>query len=112
MEPTQEADAKKTDNWAEMSDDNEEAEQEAKAENERMEAIKEAKKKIPATQKGIKNKQGDYVVTTIDIPDIRTGFKNKNEDGVEVDSSDTDTEYDEEDDTKEAPKEEEKVEGK
>jgi hypothetical protein len=111
MEPTQEAEAKKTDNWAEMSDDNEEAEQEARAENEKNEAIKEAKKKIPATQKGIKNKQGDYVVTTIDIPDIRTGFKNV-VDGEEVDSSDTDTEYDEEDDTKEAPKEEEKVEGK
>ena len=30
---------------------------------------------IPSTKKGFKNKQGDYVVTTINIPDMRDGLK-------------------------------------
>ena len=66
------------------------------------------KKKIPAAQKGFKNKQGDYVVTKIDIPDMRTGV-NKTEDGEPVEESDEDTEYDEEDDTKEETKKTEAV---
>ena len=37
-------------------------------------AKREAKKKIPPTKKGNKNERGDYVVTTIDIPDMRTGI--------------------------------------
>ena len=63
--------------WAEMSD-GEEPEQEAKDEEKAKITIK--KKKIPAAQKGFKNDRGDYVVTTINIPDMRTGMKN-DEDG-------------------------------
>lgn len=32
-----------------------------------------AKPKPPPTKKGVKNDRGDYVVTSIDIPDMRTG---------------------------------------
>lgn len=63
--------------WAEMSD-GEEPEQEAKDEEKAKITIK--KKKVPAAQKGFKNDRGDYVVTTINIPDMRTGMKN-DEDG-------------------------------
>lgn len=56
--------------WAEMSD-GEEPEQETKDEEKAKITIK--KKKIPAAQKGFKNDRGDYVVTTINIPDMRTG---------------------------------------
>jgi hypothetical protein len=86
---------KNTENWAEMSDNDadEQLEEEAKKDH----TIKPAKK-----TKEFKNSRGDYVVTAIDIPDMRTGMKNKDEDGEAVeDSSDSDTEYDEEDDTKE-----------
>lgn len=87
--------------WAEMSD-GEEPEQEATQEEKAKITIK--KKKIPAAQKGFKNDRGDYVVTTINIPDMRTGLTKKDEDGVDVDESDSDTGYDEEDDTKEEKK--------
>jgi hypothetical protein len=39
-----------------------------------------AKPKPPPTKKGVKNDRGDYVVTSIDIPDMRTGVSKKNED--------------------------------
>ena len=114
MEGAKEQDpTKKTDDWAEMSDEAEDPEQEAGADGEaKNHVIKQAKKKIPPTQKGTKNKQGDYVVTTIDIPDIRTGVKKEGEEKEETES-DSDTEYDDEDDQNEAPaKEEEKADGK
>jgi len=38
-----------------------------------------ANKKKVNPVKGSKNKDGDYVVTTIDIPDFRDGVKKKNE---------------------------------
>ena len=38
-----------------------------------------AQPKPPPTKKGIKNDRGDYVVTSIDIPDMRTGVSKKNE---------------------------------
>ena len=60
---------KKTDNWAEMSD-GEDAEQE----EEKVQST-EPKKNIPVPKKGTKNKGGDYVVTKIDIPDLRDGIK-------------------------------------
>lgn len=61
--------------------------------------IKPGKDKKKAGQKGFKNKDGDYVVTTIDIPDMRTGVKSKDEDDKEAeDESDSDDEYDEEED--------------
>lgn len=80
--------------WAEMSDgedpeDQKEQEQEVK---------KEKKKKIPQAKKGFKNDRGDYVVTSIVVPDLRV----KNEKELKDESSsDSDTEYDDEDDTKE-----------
>ena len=79
MADQQPADAEqKTDNWAEMSDGEEHEEQteEQKAEGEeKNHKIKPAKKKVPPAQKGTKNRDGDYVVATIDIPDSRTGMK-------------------------------------
>lgn len=73
-------------------------------------------KKVKPAQKGTKNKEGDYIVTSIDIPDNRTGIK-KGEEGAAgegEEEEDSDTEYDEEDDTKEAQAvpEETKQEGK
>ena len=53
-------------------------------EEEKQHVIKPAKK-IPPTQKGKKNAQGDYVVTNIDIPDFRDGVKDGS-DGEEVES--------------------------
>jgi len=50
-------------------------------------------------------------VSTIDIPDMRTGIK-KGADGAIIGESDSDTEYDDEDDVKDTPKVEEKKEGK
>jgi hypothetical protein len=96
-------DAKK--DWAEMSDGEE---PEVETQDEEKVEITIIKKKIPVTQKGFKNKQGDYVVTKIDIPDMRTGV-NKTDDGEPLEDSDEDTEYDEEDDTKEEKKQTEDV---
>ena len=87
--------------WAEMSD-GEEPEAEAKEEDKAKITIK--KKKVPAAQKGFKNDRGDYVVTTINIPDMRTGVAKKDEDGQEVEDSDSDDVYDDEDDSKEEKK--------
>ena len=67
-------DEKKT-NWAEMEDD--EGEEEAKGDDQQEEVEQEPKKVIPPPMKGTKNKQGDYVVTTIDIPDSRDGVSKK-----------------------------------
>ena len=102
---------KQTDNWAEMSDGQEEQEAQETAEGEQKNhVIKPAKKKAP---EGSKNKYGDYVVTSIDIPDLRTGVKDNEKGGVKEDSSDSDTEYDDEDDNNEQQAAEEtKVEGK
>lgn len=113
MADKQPAADKKTDNWAEMSDGEPEEEQpEEQKGEEKQHTIKPAKKNIPAAKKGFKNKDGDYVVSTIDIPDMRTGVKEKDEEGNEVET-DSDTEYDDEDDTKETkPVEEESKEGK
>ena len=49
--------------------DGEEPEVETKDDEKAKITIK--KKKIPAAQKGFKNDRGDYVVTTINIPDMR-----------------------------------------
>ena len=87
--------------WAEMSD-GEEPETETKEEEKAKITIK--KKKIPAAQKGFKNDRGDYVVTTINIPDMRSGINKQDEDGEPVESSDTESGYDEEEDTKEEAK--------
>ena len=82
--------------WAEMSDDDE---PEADSKDQEQEVKKEKKKKIPQAKKGFKNDRGDYVVTSIVVPDLRSGVDKKEKEVVE--SSDSDTEYDDEDDTKE-----------
>lgn len=82
--------------WAEMSDDDE---PEADSKDQEQEVKKEKKKKIPQAKKGFKNDRGDYVVTSIVVPDLRSGVDKKEKEVVA--SSDSDTEYDDEDDTKE-----------
>jgi len=67
---TDKAEEKKTDNWAEMSDGDD-----GEQEEEKVAAPVEPKKYIPPARKGTKNKGGDYVVTTLDIPDFRDGIK-------------------------------------
>jgi hypothetical protein len=90
----------KTDNWAEMSDNDADDQPEENQEAKKEHTIKPAKKKVPAEQKGVKNARGDYVVSSIDIPDLRAGVKQEGNEQAEEDS-DTDTEYDEEDDVNE-----------
>ena len=99
----------KTDNWADMSDNGEEEEEEKQ-----QEAAVEEKPKVKKPIKGTKNKDGDYVVTTIDIPDMRTGVKaEKTGAAAAMADESSDEEYDEEEDTaKETPAVEEKKEGK
>ena len=111
-----EKDQAKTDqkkDWAEMSDvdeDNEHADDAQKKEEDK----EKPKKKIPA-KKGFKNDRGDYVVTTIDIPDMRTGMRKEGGNAAGGEETDSDSVYDDEDDTKEqqqAATEEKKEESK
>ena len=95
--------------WAEMSD-GEEPEADAKEDEKAKITIK--KKKIPAAQKGFKNDRGDYVVTTINIPDMRTGVAKEGEDGEPVDDSDSDTSYGEEEEKPQPVANPAKTEGK
>lgn len=101
----------KKEDWAEMSDgdgdnDNNEEGKEEESKTEKINIIRQQKKKVPQPMKGQKNQRGDYIVTTIDIPDTRT--KNKiDQNEKEDDSSDSDTESDEEDEVQEQPKPEE-----
>mmetsp|Transcript_16299 Transcript_16299/g.25184 ORF Transcript_16299/g.25184 Transcript_16299/m.25184 type:complete len:106 (-) Transcript_16299:587-904(-) len=83
--------------WAEMSDE-EEHEVAAKEEGDKPQhTIKQSKKKTQ--QKGFKNDRGDYVVTSILIPELQK--KEKKAEESEEEESDSDEGYDEEDDTKE-----------
>ena len=76
--------------WAEMSDDDGENDTGA-AEEQKPKPEPEVKKYIPPTQKGTKNKQGDYIVTSFEIPDIRDESKaQKDQEAEEEDSSDDD----------------------
>lgn len=101
---------KKNENWAEMSDDQEEEQPE---QEEKQHVIKPAAEKKKNAPKGTKNRDGDYVVTTIDIPDIRSGVKQDGDKEEEEEESDSDSGYDDEDDTKEtAPVQEETKQGK
>lgn len=65
-------------------------------EEEKVAAPVEPKKFIPPPKKGTKNKGGDYVVTTLDIPDFRDGIKDKKKEAQESDS-DSDEGYGDED---------------
>ena len=98
--------------WAEMSNDEEE--EQAPKEEEKVEEKPVPKKIIPPGKKGTKNVRGDYVVSTIDIPDMRTGMKQGAENAADDDDSSSDEGYgDEEEPAKEEVKvEEAKVEGK
>lgn len=60
--------------WAEMSDDDGDNDAGA-AEEQKPKPEPEVKKVIPPTQKGTKNKQGDYIVEKFEIPDIRDEAK-------------------------------------
>ena len=62
---------------------------------------------IPPAKKGIKNDKGDYIVTSFNIADERTGIKRKNAADQGEDSSDSDEVYGDEDDNKEEAKVEE-----
>lgn len=93
--------------WAEMEDDEE---PEADAEKEQAEVKKEKKKKVPAAKKGFKNDRGDYVVTSIVVPDLRVGAEKKEK--RQDSDSESDSGYDDEDDSKDQKKHEEEVKGK
>ena len=92
--------------WAEMSDGDEEVEETEQT----QQAEEKEKKKIPAAKKGFKNDRGDYVVTDIDIGELRSNAKKEQKEKAE--ETDSDTEYDDEDDVKEEAQVEEKKEGK
>ena len=98
--------------WAEMSDDD--AENENAGANEEVQAKPEPepKKIIPPTQKGTKNKQGDYIVEKFEIPDFRDGLKKKNEDDSDEDESSSDDYGNEEEDANKVVEEQPKKEGK
>ena len=67
------------------------------------------KKKVIPGKKGVKNQHGDYVVTSIDIPDHRSGIR-KNKEGQEEESdSSSDEGYGDEDDTQQQPKPQEEI---
>ena len=108
MEKTnaQEKPAEKKD-WAEMEDDNE---SDKDAEEEQVQVKKEKKKKIPQAKKGFKNDRGDYVVTSIVVPDLRAGTEAKEK--KNEDSSSSETEYDDEDDSKDQKQPKEEAKGK
>ena len=89
-----------------MDNDEDDDDQQEQPAEEKVEEKKEEKKVIPPTKKGFKNKQGDYVVTSIVIPDLRDGLKKEKEaKKVLEDDSDSDEGYGDEDEpAQEAPK--------
>lgn len=91
-----------------------EEDEEAQETREEAPKVEEVKKVIPPAKKGTKNVRGDYVVTTIDIPDMRTGLKEgRNKNALIESDSDSDEGYGEEEEAVvEDKKEEVKVEGK
>lgn len=83
-----------------MSDDEGENDTAGAAEDAKAKPEPEVEKKyIPPTQKGTKNKQGDYIVEKFEITDFRDEMKaNKENDSEEDDSSDDNFYGDEDDD--------------
>ena len=70
----EEKDQKTKQEWADMSDGEADGDKDgADQENEEKTHTIIQKPKPPAPKKGTKNERGDYVVTSIDIPDMRTG---------------------------------------
>ena len=84
--------------WAEMSDGEE---PETVPEEEKAKIT--VKKRNPKPVKGFKNAGGDYIVTTINVVDTRSGVKAE-EDKAQESESDSDDVYDDEDDSKEEAK--------
>ena len=102
-----------------MSDDNDQENEtdikktdqevsQANTEGDQAEQDKPKKKVIPG-KKGVKNQHGDYVVTSIDIPDHRSGIKKDKQKGEQDSDSSSDEGYGDEDDTQEQPKPQEEV---
>ena len=58
-----------------MSDDDGENDTAGAAEDSKPKPEPEVKKVIPPTQKGTKNKQGDYIVEKFEITDFRDEMK-------------------------------------
>lgn len=85
--------------WAEMSDEEGENDTAGAAEEQEPKQAPEPKKVIPATQKGTKNKQGDYIVEKFEITDFRDDIKKNKENESEDDESSSD-DYGNEDDQK------------
>jgi hypothetical protein len=97
--------------WAEMEDDEDpEADAEREQADAEKAAKKEKKKRIPQAKKGFKNDRGDYVVTSIVVPDLRAGGEAKEK--KDEDSSSSETEYDDEDDSKDQKQPKEEAKGK
>ena len=85
----------KRENWADLSDADEGADdQNADAPFTRGEESKKTEQpkpvRVPNAKKGIKNVRGDYIVTKIEIPDIKSkkDGENKNKESEEESSSD------------------------
>ena len=100
MSDTKVEDKSKKTNWAELSEGDEEDIVDTPINNE--DAAEDVKPVyIPPKMPGKKNKNGDYVVTSLDIVDTRTGVKKEKKDKVEEESS-SDEGYGDEDDNNEA----------
>ena len=99
-----------------MSNDEGENDTAGAAEDAKAKAEPEVEKKvIPPTQKGTKNKQGDYIVEKFEITDFRDDMKARkaNESEEEDDSSDDNFYGDEDDnDNKKEDKADDKKDGK
>jgi len=94
-----------------MSDDDAENDTAGAAEEAQPKPEPEPIKVVPPTQKGTKNKQGDYIVEKFEIPDFRDGMKTKKDDSEEEEDSSDD--YGNEDDNEPVKQEVEvKKEGK
>lgn len=80
------------------NDEDEDQPNEQETQPEQAEPKEEVKKPyIPPTKKGFKNDKGDYVVTSINIPDLRDGLKDKKETRQIESDSDSDEGYGDED---------------
>jgi hypothetical protein len=88
-----EADGDKKQEWAEMSDD-----QQSEEEEKVVEKVVE-KPKPPPARKGKKNSNGDYIVQTFEIEDLRDGLRaSKKANQSSDDESSSDDGYGDEDD--------------
>ena len=88
----------KRENWAEMSDEQDGADEQAAVEVKKPVIPKGTKNQT--VKKGVKNDRGDYIITKIEIPDNRIHKENEEKEGQEVEESSSDEGYgDEEEQT-------------